>query len=79
MEKVLVVLDLSEPIVVTSIFHRANPDDFHRRLCSWLAATGFDYEQATTTYQLLTMLDDDRLLALGRLLTEELTRRGPYA
>ncbi len=75
----LPVFDLSEPIVLTSIFQRANPDVFHQRLCSWLTATGFDYEQMATTYQLLTMLDDERLLSLGRLLTEELTRGGPYA
>ena len=62
------VADLSGELALVSMFRRHNPIEFRYRLHHWLIGTGEQPSPEASTHDLLTVMDDDRLQALGRAL-----------
>ena len=57
--------DFTPQLTIISIFQRFDPVAFHGRLLRWCEATEFSVEPSWSTYDILAMLDDDRLISLG--------------
>ena len=60
--------DFTPQLTMISIFQRFDPAGFHGRLCRWCEATGFEVKESWGTYDILAMLDDERVLKLGAVL-----------
>ena len=60
--------NFSQYLTMISVFQRFDPIGFHGRLCRWCEATGFEIGGDWSTYTILTMLDDERVLKLGIVL-----------
>jgi hypothetical protein len=59
--------DLCTQLSIISIFRQIDPL-FHGRLCRWCDAIGVRIEDGWSTYDILTMLDDESVLRLGAAL-----------
>ncbi len=60
--------EFTPQLTMISIFQRFDPAGFHGRLCRWCEATGFEVQGDWSTYTILTMLDDERVVSLGATL-----------